>query len=710
MSLQDAARSIAAAIKSIYRPRPKRLAGSLGDGTTAERVRVDDRPLYVYFRPEPYPEELWQVLSERADVPDWHGLRVVVELDDERKEWFITGIDRAAYEAPDETDTLYLRAHGRQHEYGQAVQGDDPAWIHREQLLQLRAATPPDGSLRVYIENGDLPFVDYPTWAGAYGPDLTSYVPGSGSIWVLHYISHLDGTCHITDGASPPTPPVGCVPICYVLLTAGDTAVVRSMIWPAGRLYGQVSDGSGIVLAPTRGDLIAAQGGGPSWAVLSLGSEGQFLRAGANEPAWADVEAGEVVVDAAGFSGNLSPSDTDVQAALETIDAMSVGGDVSGSGTTGRIAEWTDTDEIGDSTLKKTGAGVVEISSANSVVITNPHSSNFDLLAGGGTVGQLAMWSGTRFLEDSYVAKTGAGIITFAAGSNYTITFAKTGTVPVGTGTAGRIAEWVTDVNTLQASTLVKSGAGVLTLSSAGAYTLTVPKTGTVPVGTGTAGRIAEWVTDVNTLQASTLVKSGAGVLTLSAAGAYTLTIPATGTAVLGTGANTRLALWTGTNSLSSDSTLTWSSGVLSIGGKLGGSTARACKVYRTSAQSIAHSSVDTITWQAELFDDDGMWTSGSPTRLTCTHAGVYMIMLNLGFAGSTGGSRRQISIRLNGATLIAQQEVGFVSRYYSYCVTIYKLAVNDYVTAEAFQDSGGALDTYHLLYASESFAMVRIA
>ena len=50
----------------------------------------------------------------------------------------------------------------------------------------------------------------------------------------------------------------------------------------------------------------------------------------------------------------------------------------------------------------------------------------------------------------------------------------------------------------------------------------------------------------------------------LSFGGAYTLTIPATGTAVLGTGANTRVALWSGTNTLSSDSGLTYSGGVLS--------------------------------------------------------------------------------------------------------------------------------------------------
>ena len=65
-----------------------------------------------------------------------------------------------------------------------------------------------------------------------------------------------------------------------------------------------------------------------------------------------------------------------------------------------------------------------------------------------------------------------------------------------------------------------------------GGYTLTVPATGTAVLGTGTSGRIASF-SDANTLAASTLVKSGAGVLTLSAASTYTLTVPATGTAAL---------------------------------------------------------------------------------------------------------------------------------------------------------------------------------
>lgn len=66
------------------------------------------------------------------------------------------------------------------------------------------------------------------------------------------------------------------------------------------------------------------------------------------------------------------------------------------------------------------------------------------------------------------------------------------------------------------------SNTKTLTISAANDYTLTVPATGTAALGTGTATRIAEWAS-TNTLQASTLIKTGVGVLTLDAPGSNTM-------------------------------------------------------------------------------------------------------------------------------------------------------------------------------------------
>ena len=192
------------------------------------------------------------------------------------------------------------------------------------------------------------------------------------------------------------------------------------------------------------------------------------------------------------------------------------------------------------------------------------------------------------------VAGAGIGLSYNDAGGALTISNTAGGTVG-GTGTAGRIPQWATGGADLQDSTLIKTGAGVLTLSAAGAATLTIDAsirltgsgassgdalifngtafapTALTPAaigaidGSGTAGRLAQW-SDADTLAAATLIKSGAGVLTLSAAGAYTLTIPATGTAALGSGTANQIAYWSDANTLTSDADLRYDGTRMALG------------------------------------------------------------------------------------------------------------------------------------------------
>jgi hypothetical protein len=56
-----------------------------------------------------------------------------------------------------------------------------------------------------------------------------------------------------------------------------------------------------------------------------VGTAGQILVTDGSAYSPADLDADLVIVDAAGFSNNLSATDTDVQTALETIDAMTAG-------------------------------------------------------------------------------------------------------------------------------------------------------------------------------------------------------------------------------------------------------------------------------------------------------------------------------------------------------------------------------------------------
>jgi len=147
-----------------------------------------------------------------------------------------------------------------------------------------------------------------------------------------------------------------------------------------------------------------------------------------------------------------------------------------------------------------------------------------------------------------------------------------------GNGIDGRVAEW-SDANTITAAKLIGPASNVLTLAAGGAYTLTIPATGTSALGAGTltasTSNDATGATHTHAITASAspggsaslLKTTAAGLLTLSAltvstltvgsktltltraltnegsadgtlswGGSYTLTIPATGTVALGQG------------------------------------------------------------------------------------------------------------------------------------------------------------------------------
>ena len=72
-------------------------------------------------------------------------------------------------------------------------------------------------------------------------------------------------------------------------------------------------------------------------------------------------------------------------------------------------------------------------------------------------------------------------------------------------------------------------GGNTLSFSFGGNYTITIPKTGTAVIGTGTANTIPYW-SDANTMAASNLAMSGSNVLTLAASATATATVPYTGT------------------------------------------------------------------------------------------------------------------------------------------------------------------------------------
>ena len=197
---------------------------------------------------------------------------------------------------------------------------------------------------------------------------------------------------------------------------------------------------------------------------------------------------------------------------------------------------------------------------------------------------------------------------------------------------------------------LTFSSGGTLALAG---FTATVPATGTVTLGTGTATRAAQW-TDANTLAAANFIMSGANVLTLSATAASTLalavssgktltltttdnfnlTIPATGTAALGTGTATRLAVWSDANTLAAGTVVQPAANVLTLTNAAASTLALAITSTKTLTLTSTGDFNLTVpaTGTAALLGTANVFTEGNTIA-----SGKFLTALT---DGNTGGLR----------------------------------------------------------------------
>ena len=61
--------------------------------------------------------------------------------------------------------------------------------------------------------------------------------------------------------------------------------------------------------------------------------------------------------------------------------------------------------------------------------------------------------------------------------------------------------------------------------------------------------------------------------------------------------------------------------------------------------------SIADVSWQTEVFDTNSLFDSGSPTRITFTTAGLYMITFQVIWSSGTAGSYRHAGLYLGGST-----------------------------------------------------------
>jgi len=135
-------------------------------------------------------------------------------------------------------------------------------------------------------------------------------------------------------------------------------------------------------------------------------------------------------------------------------------------------------------------------------------------------------------------------------------------------------------------------------------------------------------------------------------------------------------------------------------------------RVYHSANQSIPNSSNTVLAFDTELYDTDTIHdVSTNNSRLTCKTAGIYLISAAIVFGYSSASNKRHICfLKLNNTTQIGRAEEVSTGGYpCPVAVATYQLAVNDYVEAIAYQDTGGALDALCASIDLTSFMMQRI-
>lgn len=123
-----------------------------------------------------------------------------------------------------------------------------------------------------------------------------------------------------------------------------------------------------------------------------------------------------------------------------------------------------------------------------------------------------------------------------------------------------------------------------------------------------------------------------------------------------------------------------------------------ACRVFHNTTQAALNGLYTSLTFNTEIFDTDAIHDNATnPTRLTCKTAGKYLIGGSVEIDGTSGGTRRYLTLRVNGATYLASNgntasafpAAAGSDEVQLAIVSLYQLAVNDYVELQVFHDHG---------------------
>lgn len=142
------------------------------------------------------------------------------------------------------------------------------------------------------------------------------------------------------------------------------------------------------------------------------------------------------------------------------------------------------------------------------------------------------------------------------------------------------------------------------------------------------------------------------------------------------------------------------------------GHVSSGARVYNNANLPITNATLTALTFNTERYDTHAFHsTSVNTSRLTVPAAGRYFAGGNVIFASNATGIR-QVYIRLNGTTYIAQIGVDAVSTDATVLdiETVWLCAAGDYVELVVYQSSGGSLNVEVHSARSPEFYIERVA
>lgn len=118
---------------------------------------------------------------------------------------------------------------------------------------------------------------------------------------------------------------------------------------------------------------------------------------------------------------------------------------------------------------------------------------------------------------------------------------------------------------------------------------------------------------------------------------------------------------------------------------------ALSARVYRTYTQAIYHATETPLSFTNVMYDPQGLFNWGLPTRLNAVESGVYLITGHMEFENYSAITRA--SLRVNGVTVIAshQHPAGAGQRFS--ISSLYKLNAGEYVELLAYHERGSTMN-----------------